>query len=94
MQETVKNLQAQVKKAKSAIAERNKDIQRKNNKKEEMLAKNNDIQLKIKEHSHELKKLEDSYKNAQLRVICYLIYKETILDFNWCFFRSKKSVKK
>lgn len=58
-----------MKKAKAAITERNKDIQKKNNKKEELLAKNNDIQLKIKEHSHELKKLEDSYKSAQQRVI-------------------------
>lgn len=61
-----------MKKAKAAITERNKDIQKKNNKKEELLAKNNDIQLKIKEHSHELKKLEDSYKNAQQRVIYFI----------------------
>lgn len=57
-----------MKKAKSAIAERNKDIQKRANKKEELLAKNNDIELKIKEHSHEIKKLEENYKNAQHRV--------------------------
>lgn len=61
-------MQNQVKKAKSAIAERNSDIEKKNNKIEELLAKNNDIELKIKEHSHEIKKLEDHYKNAQNRV--------------------------
>lgn len=66
-----------MKKAKAAITERNKDIQKKNNKKEELLAKNNDIQLKIKEHSHELKKLEDSYKNAQQRVI-YCIFQNNL----------------
>lgn len=57
-----------MKKAKSAIAERNKDIQKKNNKKEELLAENNDIELKIKEYSHEIKKLEENYKNSQNRV--------------------------
>lgn len=64
----------EVKKAKSAIAERNKDIQKKNNKKDELLAKNNDIQLKIKEHSHEIKKLEDSFKNALHRVRVLTIF--------------------
>lgn len=57
-----------MKKAKSTIAERNKDIQKKTNKKEELLSNNNDIELKIKEHSHEIKKLEDNCKNAQHRV--------------------------
>lgn len=60
-----------MKKAKSVIAERNKDIQKKNNEKEELLAKNTDIELKIKEHSHEIKKLEDMCKSAQHKVTFY-----------------------
>lgn len=61
-------MQNQVRKAKNTIAERNKDIQKKHNKKEELLFKNNDIRLKIKEHSHEITKLEDNYNNAQIKV--------------------------
>lgn len=66
-------MQVEVKKAKSIIAERNKDIQKKNTQKEEIISKTNDIKLKIKEHAHEIKKLEDNYVNAQHKVR-YFIY--------------------
>ncbi|CAH1162979.1 unnamed protein product [Phaedon cochleariae] len=63
----VKNLKNEVHEAKAVIAERNKDISRKNRKKEELLAQNNELQLKIKEYAHEIKKLEDSLKHAKAK---------------------------
>nr|XP_023023013.1 structural maintenance of chromosomes protein 2 [Leptinotarsa decemlineata] len=67
LSELVKNLQDEVKKAKTLIAEKNKNIEKNNRKREELLAKNNEIQLKIKEHNHEIKKLEDNLKNCKIR---------------------------
>lgn len=61
-------MQAEVKRTKSIITENNRDIQKKNKEKENLLAKNNDLELKIKEHSHEVNKLEENCKNAKNRV--------------------------
>lgn len=83
-------MQTQVKKAKAIISERNKDIQKKENKKEELLAKNTDIELKIKENSHELKKLEDNCKNAQHRVKLFYL---TFYMFVYVFFTFLLSIR-
>ncbi|KAJ8984302.1 hypothetical protein NQ317_012272 [Molorchus minor] len=62
LREEVKSLQGE-----SAIAEKNKEVQKKIQKKEDLLAKNNDLQLKIKELAHEIKKLEDKCKHSKTR---------------------------
>lgn len=43
-------------------------MQKKNNRKEELINKNNELQLKIKEYTHEIKKLEGVFKQAKTKV--------------------------
>lgn len=68
LQGNVKELEGEVEKAKSVIAKKNKEIDSRNKKKEELLAQSNEFQLKIKESSHEIKKLEETCKNCKNRV--------------------------
>ncbi|XP_018575857.1 structural maintenance of chromosomes protein 2-like [Anoplophora glabripennis] len=65
--EMVMSLQNEVKKIKYIIAEKNKDIQKKNNEKEELIGKNNELHLQIKEHTNEIKKLQDTFNQAKAK---------------------------
>ncbi|RZC38547.1 structural maintenance of chromosomes protein 2, partial [Asbolus verrucosus] len=67
LNENVLRLQAEVKKEKGAIAEKNKDIQRKIRRKEELQVEITEFEVKIKEHSHRLKKLKDDCKMLKMR---------------------------
>lgn len=57
----------QVKKEKAAISEKNRDIQHRNTKKEQLTAQINELELEIKKMEHERKKLEDEHKNCMAR---------------------------
>ncbi|XP_028132616.1 structural maintenance of chromosomes protein 2 [Diabrotica virgifera virgifera] len=67
LKQAVKALQAEVKQIHAKITENNKDIQKKDKEKEKLLQSNNDIELKIKEWTHELGKLEQNCKIAKER---------------------------
>ncbi|KAJ8909553.1 hypothetical protein NQ315_003567 [Exocentrus adspersus] len=65
--ETVSCLQNEIKRTKNIISEKNKEVQKKSLQKEELTAKNNENQIKIKECVHKLKKLEDNYNQAKAK---------------------------
>ncbi|XP_025830258.1 structural maintenance of chromosomes protein 2 [Agrilus planipennis] len=67
LKETVTKCQQEYKAEKSAMVERNKEIHKKNSKKEALLAQNTELELEIKKMQHELKKLKDEYAMAKAR---------------------------
>ncbi|XP_050294064.1 structural maintenance of chromosomes protein 2 [Anthonomus grandis grandis] len=67
IQQAVKDLQEEVKKIKALIAEKNKEVQIKNKKKDQLAAKNTELELEVKKHNHEIKELQTAFKTSKHR---------------------------
>lgn len=64
----MKEIQAEVKRCKAAISEKNKEVQSKIQQKELLLAENTELELQIKKHSHEISDLKAACKTSKHRV--------------------------
>lgn len=60
-------MQQEFKAEKSAIAEKNREIQKKIHKKEQLVTEISELELEIKKLDHEIKQLSNEYKNSVAR---------------------------
>ncbi|ERL92400.1 hypothetical protein D910_09714 [Dendroctonus ponderosae] len=67
MKDAVNEIQAEVKRCKAAITEKNKDVQSKVKQKDQLLAENTELELQIKKHSHEISDLKAACKTSKQR---------------------------
>ncbi|KAF2885913.1 hypothetical protein ILUMI_20260, partial [Ignelater luminosus] len=63
--EIVAKLQQEYKAEKGIIAEKNKEVQKKIQKKEQLIAQVHEYELEIKKLDHDIKKLKDDFKNSK-----------------------------
>lgn len=61
-------LQKNVKAEKAAVAERNREVQRKQHKKEQLIAQVAEFELEIKKKAHDIKKLQEECRTMKARV--------------------------
>lgn len=61
-------MQKEVKAEKAAVTERNKEVQRKQHKKEQLLAQIAEFELEIKKKSHDIQKLQEEFRSMKARV--------------------------
>lgn len=68
LQEIVAKIQQEYKAEKEAIAKKNKEVQKKVHKKEQLIVQVNEFELEIKKLDHDIKKLKDDFKISKNKV--------------------------